>query len=83
MKEIIDYNVHHIESKVVTLECVQNNVPWLKQFDLVVCSSKVEIQLSKYIPKTLQVMTFSIDINPVNLLVLQARLAAVEIEILT
>ena len=83
MKEIIDYNVYHIESKAVTVECVQNNVPGLQEFDLVVCSRLVEIQLSQYIPKTLQLMTFSIDINPVNLLLLQARLAAVEIEILT
>jgi hypothetical protein len=83
MEEIIGYNVHHIESKVVTLECVQNNVPGLQEFDLVVCSSQVDSQLSQYIPKTMKLMTFSIAINPVNLLVLQARLAAVEMEILT
>jgi hypothetical protein len=59
------------------VECVQNNVPGLQQFDLVVCSRLVESQLSQYIPKTLKLMTFSIGINPVNLLVLQARLAAV------
>jgi len=80
MKEIIDYNVHHVKSKVVTLEGVQNNVPRLKQFDLVVCSRLVESQLSQYIPKTLKLMTFSIGIDPVNMLVLQARLAAVEME---
>ena len=80
MKEIIDYNVHHIESKAVTVECVQKNVPGLQEFDLVVCSSQVESQLSKYIPKTLKLMTFSIGIDPVNMLVLQARLAAVEMK---
>ena len=83
MKEIIDYNVYHIESQAVTVECVQKNVPGLQEFDLVVCSRLVESQLSQYIPKTLKLMTFSIGINPVNLLVLQARLAAVEMEILT
>ncbi|MGB7895457.1 MAG: GntR family transcriptional regulator [Microcoleus sp.] len=80
MKQIIEYNVHHIESKAVTLECVQNNVPGLQDFDLVVCSSQVENQLSRYIPKTLKLMTFSIGIDPVNLLVLQTRLVAVEME---
>ncbi len=83
MKEIIDYNVYHIESKAVTVECVQNNVRGLKQFDLVVCSRLVESQLSQYIPKTLKLMTFSIGIDPVNMLVLQARLAALEMENLT
>ncbi|MEG4407032.1 GntR family transcriptional regulator [Microcoleus sp. MON2_D5] len=80
MKQIIDYNVHHIESKAVTLECVHNNVPGLQDFDLVVGSTYVEKQLSRYIPKNVKLMTFSIGIDPVNLLVLQARLAAVEIE---
>lgn len=80
MKQIIEYNVHHVESKAVTLECVQNNVPWLQEFDLAVCSRQVESLLSKYIPPSLKLMTFSIAIDPVNLLVLQARLAAVEME---
>ena len=80
MKQVIDYNVHHIESKAVTLECVQNNVPGLQDFDLVVCSTQVEHPLSRYIPPSLKSMTFSIGIDPVNLLVLQARLAAVEME---
>jgi DNA-binding transcriptional regulator YhcF (GntR family) len=80
MKQLIDYNVHHIESKAVTLQCVQNNVTGLQEFDLVVCSRQVENQLSKYIPTTVKLMTFSIGIDPVNLLVLQARLAAVEME---
>ncbi|MEG4087982.1 GntR family transcriptional regulator [Microcoleus sp. Pol12B4] len=80
MKHIVEYNVHHVESKAVTLECVQNNVAGLQGFDLVVCSSQVENQLSTYIPKTLKSMTFSIGIDQVNLLVLQARLAAVETE---
>ncbi|MEG5087989.1 GntR family transcriptional regulator [Microcoleus sp. AT9b-C2] len=80
MKQIIDYNVHHIESTAVTLECLQNNVPGLQEFDLVVGSSQVENQLSRYIPSSLKLMTFSIGIDPVNLLVLQARLAAVEME---
>ena len=80
MKQIIEYNVHHVESKAVTLECVQNNVPGLQEFDLVVCSRQVENELSKYIPKNLKLMIFSIGIDPVNLLVLQARLAAVEMD---
>lgn len=80
MKQIIDYNVHHVESQAVTLEFVQNNVPELQEFDLAVCSRQVENQLSRYVPKNLQLMTFSIGIDPVNLLVLQARLAAVEME---
>ena len=80
MKQIIEYNVHHVESKAVTLECVENNVPGLQEFDLVVCSKLVESQLSKYIPKHLKLMIFSIGIDPVNLLVLQARLAAVEMD---
>ena len=80
MKQIIEYNVHHVESKAVTLECVQNNVPGLQEFDFAVCSRQVESQLSKYIPPSLKLMTFSIAIDPVNLLVLQARLAAVEME---
>lgn len=80
MKQIIDYNVHHIESKAVTLECVKNNVPGLQDFDLVVSSTQVENQLSRYIPSSLKLIIFSIGIDPVNLLVLQARLAAVEVE---
>ncbi|MEG4201991.1 winged helix-turn-helix domain-containing protein [Microcoleus sp. Pol12A5] len=80
MKQIIDYNVHHIESQAVTLEFVQNNVAALQEFDLVVCSSQVENQLSRYIPKTLKLMIFSIGIDQVNLLVLQTRLIAVEME---
>lgn len=79
MKQIIEYNVHHVESEAVTLEWVQNSKA-LDEFDLVVCSSQVESQLLKYIPKNLKLMTFSIGIDPVNLLVLQARLAAVEME---
>ena len=80
MKQIIDYNVHHIESQAVTLDFVQNNRTGLPEFDLVVGSRLVESQLSRYIPKDLKLMTFSIGIDPVNLLVLQARLAAVEME---
>ncbi|MEG3920638.1 MULTISPECIES: GntR family transcriptional regulator [unclassified Microcoleus] len=80
MKQIIDYNVHHVESQAVTLEFVQNNVAELPGFDLVVCSSQVENQLNRYIPPTGKLMTFSIGIDPVNLLVLQARLIAVEME---
>ena len=83
MKEIIEHNVHHVESQAVTLETVQNSSFDLDQFDLIVCSSQVESRLSKYVPKNLKVMTFSITIDPVNLLVLQARLAAVEMEKLT
>lgn len=80
MKQIIDYNVHHVESKAVTLEFVQSNAAELQEVDLAVCSSQVENQLSRYVPKNLKLMTFSIGIDPVNLLVLQARLAAVETE---
>ncbi len=80
MKQIIDYNAHHIESKAVTLEWVQNSVPELQEFDLAVCSTRAENQLSGYLPPSLKSMTFSIGIDPVNLLVLQARLAAVEVE---
>ena len=80
MKQIIDRNIHHVESKAVTLQCVQNNILGLQEFDLVVCSRQVKSELSKYIPTTLKLMTFSIGIDPVNLLVLQARLAAVEME---
>jgi hypothetical protein len=47
---------------------------------LVVCSTQVENQLSRYIASSLKSMTFSIGIDPANLLVLQARLAAVEME---
>jgi DNA-binding transcriptional regulator YhcF (GntR family) len=80
MKEIIEHNVHHVESEAVTLETVQNSSFDLDKFDLIVCSSQVESRLSKYVPKNLKLMTFSIAIDPVNLLVLQARLAAVEKE---
>lgn len=52
----------------------------LNEFELVVCSSLVESELSQYLPETMKLMTFSIGIDPVNLLVLQARLAAVEME---
>lgn len=80
MKQIIEYNVHHVESKAVTLEWVEKNVPGLQEFDFAVCSRQVENQLTKYISQNLRLMTFSIGIDPVNLLVLQARLAAVEME---
>lgn len=80
MKQIIEYNVHHVESKAVTLECVQNNILGLQEFDLVVCSRQVESQVTKCVPKNLKLMIFSIGIDPVNLLVLQARLAAVEMD---
>lgn len=80
MKQIIEYNAHHVESKAVTLEWVQNNAARLQEFDLAVCSSQVENQLSGYVPKNLQLITFSIGIDPVNLFVFQARLAAVEME---
>lgn len=82
MKQVIEYNAHHVESEAVTLEWVQNSKA-LDKFDLVVCSSQVESQLLKYIPKNLKLMTFSTGIDPLNLLVLQARLAAVEMEKLT
>ncbi|MEG4997695.1 hypothetical protein [Microcoleus sp. B4-D4] len=52
----------------------------LNEFELVVYSSLVESELSQYLPETMKLMTFSIGIDPVNLLVLQARLAAVEME---
>lgn len=82
MKQVIEYSVHHVELEAATLECVQNKKA-LEAFDLVVCSIQVKTQLLKYIPKNLKLMTFSIGIDPVNLLVLQARLAAVEMEKLT
>lgn len=80
MKQIIEYNVHHVESAAVTLEWVQNNSKTLDKFDLAVCSSQVESMVSKYIPPSLSLMAFKIAIDPMNLLVLQARLAAVEME---
>lgn len=82
MKQIVDRNIHHVESKAVTLEWVQNSKT-LDEFDLAVCSSQVESELLKYLPATLKLMTFSTGIEGVNLLVLQARLAAVEMEKLT
>ena len=81
MKQIIEYNVHHVESRACTLEWVaQQNSEALREFDLAVCSQQVESQLTQYIPKTLKLMVFKIAIDPVNLLVLQSRLAAVEME---
>lgn len=80
MKEIIHYHVHHVESEVVTIEWIVQNSKALREFDLVVCSRQVESQVSQYISSSLKLMTFSIGIDPVNLLVLQARLAAVEME---
>lgn len=80
MKQLIEYNVHHVELKAVTLEYVKNNVLRLTEFDLVVCSRQVESQVSKCVPSSLKLMTFNIAIDPVNLLVLQARLTAVEMD---
>ncbi|MEG3839042.1 GntR family transcriptional regulator [Microcoleus sp. herbarium14] len=80
MKQLIEYNVHHVESKAVTLESFQNNVLGLSDFDLVVCSRQVESQVSKCVTSPLKLMTFNIAIDPVNLLVLQARLTAVEMD---
>lgn len=80
MKQLIEYNVNHIESKAVTLECLQKKVLRLSEFDLMVCSRQVESQVSKFVPSSLKLMTFNIVIDPVNLLVLQSRLAAVEME---
>lgn len=80
MKQLVEYNVHHVESKAVTLEWVQDNVLALTEFDLVVCSRQVESQVSKCVPSSLKLMSFNIAIDPVNLLVLQARLTAVEMD---
>jgi DNA-binding transcriptional regulator YhcF (GntR family) len=80
MKQIVEHNIHYLESKAVTLECVQNNIPGLQEFDLAVCSRQVESELSKYVPRSLELITFSIRIDPVNLLILQARMTSVEME---
>lgn len=80
MKQLIEYNVNHVQSKAVTLECVQDNVLGLTEFDLVVCSRQVESQVSKCVPSSLKLMIFNIAIDPVNLLILLARLRAVEMD---
>ena len=72
-------HINHIEPTPVTLEWVHQNTQSVRNFDLVVCSPQVESQLSKYVlPQKLVV--FGIRIDPLNLLVLQARLAAVSME---
>ena len=76
MQHLTTSNINHIEPTPVTLEWVQQNTQSVRDFDLVVCSPQVESQLAKYVlPQKLVV--FSIRIDPLNLLVLQARLAAV------
>lgn len=79
MQNLTTTNINHIESTPVTLDWVQQNTKSVRNFDLVVCSPKIERQLVKYVlPQKL--MVFRIRIDPLNLLVLQARLAAVSME---
>lgn len=73
---MIKYNIHYLEPTAVTLDYVLNSTQQLGEFDLVICFPKVETQITKYVlPHKL--MVFGIRIYPLNLLVLQARLAAV------
>ena len=79
MKHMSTYNINHVASTAVTLDWLQNNTQSVRDFDLVVCSPQVETQITKYVlPQKLVV--FGIRIDPLNLLVLQARLAAVSME---
>lgn len=79
MQLMIKYNINHLEPTAVTLDYFQNNIQQLREFDLVICSPQVESQIAKYVlPHKL--MVFGIRIDPLNLLVLQARLAAVGME---
>jgi hypothetical protein len=79
MKQMSAYNINHIESTALALDYVQNNTQELREFDLVICSPLVESQLNNYVLHQ-KLMVFGVRIDPVNLLVLQARLAAVGME---
>lgn len=75
MKQMVDYSINHIESRAVTLKYFQKTKK-LHEFDLVICSPPLKNQLTQYIVDD-KLMSFGIAIDPLNLLVLQARLAAV------
>ncbi|MEG4286287.1 winged helix-turn-helix domain-containing protein [Microcoleus sp. A006_D1] len=75
MKQMVDYSINHIKSMAVTLKCFQKTQK-LQEFDLVICSPPLKNQLTQYVLDD-KLMTFGIAIDPLNLLVLQARLAAI------
>jgi len=79
MQHLTTSNINHIESIPVTLDWVQQNTQSMLDFDLVVCSPQIERQLVKYVLHQ-KLMVFGIRIDPLNLLVLQARLAAIGME---
>lgn len=78
MKQMVDYSINHVESTAVALDWVQRHKKELREFDLVIGSPIVAAEI-EYVPQH-KLMIFAIKIDPINLLVLQARLAAVCME---
>lgn len=79
MKDMSACSINHIESRATTLDWVHRNTKKLQEFDLVVCSPQVENEIGKCVLYQ-KLAVFGIRIDPVNLLVLQARFAAVGME---
>ncbi|MCC3499647.1 MAG: GntR family transcriptional regulator [Microcoleus sp. PH2017_25_DOB_D_A] len=79
MQHLSTCNINNIEPTAVTLDWVQQNTQKMQNFDLVVCSPKIKSQLAKYVLHQ-KLMVFGIRIDPLNLLVIQARLAAASME---
>lgn len=70
--------ISHINFQAVSLEDLRQNHQLLSQVDLVCASRLVEDIVRQYSPEREKVMVFNFSIEPTNISVLKARIAAIQ-----
>jgi DNA-binding transcriptional regulator YhcF (GntR family) len=80
MKQMLEQTgISHINFQTIGLERLQQNPQLFEQVDVVCVSRFVEHYVRQFSPHPEKVMVFNFSINPTNLLVLKARLAAIQL----
>lgn len=79
MKRMLEQaGISHIKFQAVCLECLRQNRQLLSQVDVVCASRLVEDYVRQYNPQPDKVMVFNFSIEPTNMSVLKARIAAIQ-----
>ncbi|NER94451.1 MAG: GntR family transcriptional regulator [Symploca sp. SIO1B1] len=79
MKQMLEQaGISHVSLQAVDLKYIQQNRQVLEQFDVVYASRLVEKYVRQYSLQPNRVMVFNVSIDRTNMLVLKARLAAIQ-----
>ncbi|MBA3920280.1 MAG: GntR family transcriptional regulator [Nostocaceae cyanobacterium] len=84
IKEMLtQVGIFHIKSQTLDLEYLQQNLQLLQQADVVCVSRLVEDYVRQCSPQPDKVIVFNFDLDETNMLVIKARLAAIQLALAT